>query len=145
MDQLNCQEQEKPITNNKRLRILVGILVPGAVLGGIVFLMFHRSPFPCWTYELLHIYCPGCGSGRAAYALVHLQFLEAFSYNPLFIIALPFLAYDLGVRYLRFVFGWRRLSPLNLNLPVTVAVMVVIILFGILRNIPVAPFTWLAP
>lgn len=35
--------------------------------------------------------CPGCGSQRAIHSLLHLQFKEAFLFNPLVIISIPFL------------------------------------------------------
>lgn len=35
--------------------------------------------------------CPGCGSQRAVHVLLHLEFKEAFLYNPMVIISIPFL------------------------------------------------------
>ena len=35
--------------------------------------------------------CPGCGSQRAVHALLHLEFKEAFLYNPMVVISIPFL------------------------------------------------------
>jgi magnesium-transporting ATPase (P-type) len=45
---------------------------------------FIRCPFKAiFGYD-----CPGCGSQRALYSLLHLRLLEAFTFNPLFVIAI---------------------------------------------------------
>lgn len=36
--------------------------------------------------------CPGCGSQRAIHELLHLHFGDAFRYNPLVILSIPYLA-----------------------------------------------------
>ncbi len=36
--------------------------------------------------------CPGCGTLRAAHALLHMRFAEAWSFSPAFIIGAPLLA-----------------------------------------------------
>lgn len=49
---------------------------------------FPKCPFLLLTGGLR---CPGCGSQRAIHSLLHLEFKEAFLYNPLVIISIPFL------------------------------------------------------
>ena len=50
--------------------------------------IFPKCPFLLLTGGLR---CPGCGSQRAIHSLLHLEFKEAFLYNPLVIISIPFL------------------------------------------------------
>jgi hypothetical protein len=125
-------------------RVLIGVLVPVAVIVGILTLYFYGSPFKCIFYLLTGLYCPGCGSGRAATELIHLNIGQALRYNVLFVlIGLPCIIYVCGA-YFRFVFG------LNITLPkispfISKTVTVVIVLFWILRNIDIYPFTMLAP
>ena len=38
---------------------------------------------PCFSYEAFHIYCPGCGSTRAVFALLHGDILLSLRQNVL--------------------------------------------------------------
>ena len=126
-------------------KILVGVGVPLLSITGAIFLYHVKIPIPCPLYRLFHIYCPGCGSGRAAVQILHLHFFKAFQFNPLFVIFLPFLLYYILHQYLSFVFGFKKLPLYHPGRKTTWAVALVIILFFILRNIPFFPFTLLAP
>jgi hypothetical protein len=98
----------------------------------------------CPTYVLLAIYCPGCGALRAAHELLHLDLAAALSYNALAVAAVPLALYWMvaagraGLRGERFAF-----PPMSGRLSYTVAF--VVLGFAFLRNIPVAPFTVIAP
>jgi uncharacterized membrane protein len=128
-----------------KVRVLTGVIVPVLVLAGILTLYFHGSPFKCVFYELTGLYCPGCGSGRAATALIHLKIRQALKYNILFVfLGLPCILYGVGA-YFRFVFGIKIPLPKYIPNSVTITVTIVIALFWILRNIGVYPFTLLAP
>jgi Protein of unknown function (DUF2752) len=103
---------------------------------------FHPK---CIFHELTGLYCPGCGSQRAASSLLHGNILQAIDYNILFVLALPFVLYS------AYIFSWNAFSrqkkqQLIFHSPVFVkTILIVVILFGILRNLPLAPFNWLAP
>ena len=124
------------------LRILVGLGVPAAGLALCVTLLrgWHSL---CLFYELTGLYCPGCGSGRAALALLHGRVGEAFGHNPLFMLLAPFLAYVLVREYLRFVFPGFGLKPTRLPAWAGPAALVLILAFWVLRNLPA--FAFLAP
>ena len=126
-------------------KALVGVCVPLLLLTGTFIFAVFRIPFVCPLYMLLHIYCPGCGSGRASYSIVHLRPVEAFRYNPLFVIALPFLSYYILAQYLRYVFGFTKLPMVHPGKKTMLVILVAVIAFFILRNIPFYPFTLLAP
>src|SRR5437016_14619473 len=73
-----------------------------AIAAGAVFLFFFNpsSPanqwFPKCPFLLLTGYqCPGCGSTRACYQLLHLHPIAAFMLNPLMVLTLPFIVYGL--------------------------------------------------
>ena len=51
---------------------------------------YHFYP-GCTFYKTTGLYCPGCGATRSLYSLLHADLAQAFAYNPLFILALPFL------------------------------------------------------
>ena len=129
-----------------RLRLLVGIGVP---LLGLLFLasvLWIKKTPPCLFYTATGLYCFGCGAGRCLLALLHFDLYAAFRFHPLLLLSLPFIAYYLLKVYLAFVFE-RDLLPFP---PIRhrafgIAVLVTVVAFGILRNIPVFPFTLLAP
>jgi hypothetical protein len=99
---------------------------------------------PCPLRYLTGWYCPGCGSLRALHALLHGDLQTAWAMNPLTIILLPFLSYGLASHILR-SFRGQGLSKVFIPAIWIRALALVIVVFGIARNIPVHPFDWLAP
>jgi hypothetical protein len=99
------------------------------------------GPLPvCPTKLLLGIDCPGCGSMRMIYSLLHGDLPAALHYNAVALVALPLLvlAWATWVRGRwrgRPVQSWQqwRWAP-------SVALVVTVIWF-VVRNIPVEPFT----
>ena len=98
----------------------------------------------CPLFVLTGIYCPGCGALRAGHALLHGHLDAAFGYNALFVVAAPFLAYALAAQGIHAITG-RRIPTYRLSGRESRVIMWVFILFMIFRNIPVYPFTLLAP
>jgi len=130
----------------RSLRLLIGIGVPIAALALVAVCLVLKKTPPCLFYELTGLYCPGCGTGRALLALLHGRLYAAFRYQPLMIICLPLLVYYIAKLYLAFVFGKDILPfPAVRNKWLAVTVTVVIVAYWILRNIPVIPFSYLAP
>jgi len=127
-------------------RISFGILVPAAFAFGAFYLRKYGNPFPCVFYEILKINCPGCGTGRAYRHLLNFQFLDAMDDNILAVICLPFLAYYLMKTYISVVIYGGRLKVFG-RMPIKWynAIMFAIILFWVLRNIPIYPFCLLSP
>lgn len=123
-------------------------IVAGLAVGAVIVLRnvnpyAANSPLPgCPLYALTGLYCPGCGSTRCLYSLVHLDWHGAMAMNPLLVIALPFLLLMLlhgaGVRI-------RVLDPLLRVLASPVFWLVLLVGYALLRNLPWAPFSWLAP
>lgn len=100
----------------------------------------------CVFYDELGLLCPGCGGQRAFYNLLHGNFLEALHFNVLIVLLLPVLGFCyilLGQIYLVGDKRWQRF--LNLKPWYAYFILIVLFLFFILRNIPVFPFTLLAP
>ena len=99
----------------------------------------------CVFHKLTGLHCAGCGMTRAAYATLHGRLGEAFRLNPVGMVLLPLAS--LGV--LIEVLGWVRGRPLPFRMTVgkhgAWALGMTIIAFWALRNIPVWPFTLLAP
>lgn len=130
---------------SRGLRIAVGIAVPLLIIGGALFLYFFRVGPPCIFHLITGIYCVGCGAGRASVALLHGDILSALDYNLIFVVLLPFLAYYIAKIYIHYVFGRDPLPFFPVRMWWIIGVALAILLFWILRNIPVFPFTYLAP
>ena len=87
--------------------------------------------------------CPGCGGLRAVNDLTHLDLAAAASSNLALVVALPFVVLGLAVWALD---RWRghppRLSA-QASQRLAVAVVVLLTVFAVLRNLPAG--AWLAP
>jgi hypothetical protein len=125
------------------------ILVLGITIVALIFLyVFDPSTSliypPCPFHALTGYYCPGCGSLRALHQLLHGHLLKAFDLNPLMVLLLPFLGYSL----LSYIFeGIIKKTPPKVFIPAIYiwVLLGVILLFCILRNLTIYPFTLLAP
>ena len=124
-------------------RIVIGAGLPAIILLALYYVVYVKNGLQCMFYEATGLYCPGCGSGRAVYALTQGRIREAFSYN---ILLLPLGLPSAGIvlwEYVRLVFPGLGLKPVQLSEPVVTGCAAVIIGFWILRNIPA--FSFLAP
>src|ERR1051325_5565383 len=82
----------------RQLAITVSVWFGLVALGGFLFLFNPASPsnqfFPKCPFRFITgLQCPGCGSTRAFYQLLHFHPVAAFKLNLLFILTLPFLVY----------------------------------------------------
>lgn len=89
----------------------------------------------CWFYRWTGWRCPGCGTQRAFYQLMHLHIGQAFRLNPLLFVAVPYLCIAGWLEY----FGGRRNHPtlycrLFGSRGLTV-VLAVILCYWVVRNI----------
>ena len=134
--------------NSRKMRAALVLCAGAAALCGAVYLYFHDPysyPLPCLFYLATGFYCPGCGSGRACYSILHLRFADAFCYNPLMTILLPLIGLYIAARAVDWVITGGDHIDRKLSVNVLVGILVVVLVYGILRNIPVFPFTLLAP
>ena len=127
-------------------------LVAGVCLGlvcmSVWFIMVFAPPgpgsimVPCVFRTLTHLHCPGCGITRCLHALAHGDIMRAWAMNPLAMLALGALIVEVSDRALGQPRAWRRMRRVMHNASVWAVVVVV---FFIARNLPWAPFSWLAP
>ena len=111
---------------------LAGIgLVAGYFLVGHYFNFYLKCPI----YELTHLYCPGCGITRMIISLVKGNFYQAFRYNPLLFILIPFVVwYFLDV----IIASKRKKNPFleRFEPNIWYILIGIFMVYGILRNIP---------
>lgn len=129
-------------------RILnIGLLV---VLIGLAVLFFVLDPtkhniFPrCLFNSITGYYCPGCGSQRAIHSLLHFDIAGVVSYNFLFIPAFLLIIYHYLHPFLNRFFGW-KLPNIFYFKSTPWIIFGFVIAFWILRNLPIYPFSVLAP
>ncbi len=124
-------------------RVLLGLSLPVAIAMVCVYELCIGTGMKCWFYQYTGLYCPGCGSGRAVYALLHGQVFRAVRYNILlFALGVPCVLVVLH-EYLRLVFPRLRLKPAAFSRPVQLLCLALVFGFWILRNLPW--FSFLAP
>ena len=96
--------------------------------------------FPACPFRTLTGFtCPGCGSTRGLHRLLHGDVIGAFEFNPLMVVALPFLLYAL-VRYTNAALRGRPVERHLLNVKYIWALLFVIVGFWVYRNTPWYPF-----
>ncbi len=123
-------------------RIIRIILFP-LVLFVFYVLFIHHIAIRCPFYEITKLYCPGCGLSRCLVSLLHLDFYQAFRYNPLLFILLPFFVPYTFYLYIIYVFEMEDQITKKVPNQFWNILLFFVILFGILRNIPL--FSFLAP
>jgi Protein of unknown function (DUF2752) len=101
----------------------------------------------CLFHQFTGLHCPGCGSLRAMHQLLHGHLAAALAMNPLAVCTLPLLIAAGLWNFLPMRFRPARSLPHRRLLPFhwMWLVVIVVIAFGILRNVPAYPFTLLAP
>ncbi len=100
---------------------------------------------PCLLHHYTGLNCPGCGSTRCVYALLHFRLGEALQKNALAVVALPFLVVSSTRQWWRWLGGTPKPVPVPQRPWLALSIAIGVILFGILRNLPWEPFTLLAP
>lgn len=127
--------------------INIGLLV---AFTGLAILFFVLNPaehqiFPrCVFNALTGYYCPGCGSQRAIHSLLHLDLAGVVSYNILFIPAFLLLSYHYSFRVINNIFN-SKLPNIFYFKSTPWIIFGVVVVFFILRNLPIYPFSVLAP
>ncbi|PQA58981.1 DUF2752 domain-containing protein [Siphonobacter curvatus] len=124
-----------------------------AIAIAVAFLYYEFNPVehaffpPCLFRQYTGLHCPGCGAQRALHQLLHGNIREAFRYNALLLLMIPYvsLGFVLSVRTHFRGTGYETMPQAYSNPRIIIGILIVICLFWIFRNIPVEPFSWLAP
>ena len=122
--------------------LLVGALAVGAC--AVIWVGDPTTPggfLPvCPTKALLGIDCPGCGTLRMIYSLLHGDFLAAVRFNALALVALGFLI----IAFLVWTYGQvvgRKIAGWQHHRWAAMATMVAVTVWFVVRNLPFEPFT----
>lgn len=88
----------------------------------------------CPIFEITGFYCPGCGITRMLRSLLKLDLYQAFRYNPLIFIMLPFII----ILFINNLYSEYKNKKSWINkIPqyIWYIIIVILIIYGILRNI----------
>src|SRR5215203_2998388 len=115
-----------------------------ALMGGSAYLFWFEPGktgfFPICLFRFFTGFtCPGCGSTRAMHQILHGHFLTAFTLNPLFLLAIPFLLFAF-LRYSLIVLRGGIPQRNALPAPYIYAMFFIVVSFWIFRNTPFYPF-----
>jgi hypothetical protein len=132
---------------SKRTVIAIGL---GTASLLVIAVLFRFDPsdstiYPvCLFHKFTGLNCPGCGSLRALHHLTHGEFAAALHCNPLLVVALPVLVLAL----IRMQIGQpdSRFDTSIFARPAFLwAICAIVIVFGVLRNVPAPAFAWMSP
>ncbi|RLZ11875.1 DUF2752 domain-containing protein [Faecalibacter macacae] len=145
---LNYVMETTKINRNIIIKLCSILLLGGA----FIYYFYQNNPsdngtsfLRCPSNLLFKINCPGCGTQRAIHHLLHLEIAEAFRFNALFVLFSPLILVVFLLLIYNFIFNKSVKIPLLSNKYFLITLLVIIVLFGVLRNIPVEPFTILSP
>ena len=102
--------------------------------------LFPKCPF----YWLTGLYCPGCGSQRAIFHILQGDILTGFQYNILLVLLALILVYQM-IYYVLNTILKKKIRNWLYAPQLTNTILVTVILFWILRNVSLYPFSLLAP
>jgi hypothetical protein len=119
-------------------RHLPTVLGSGALLAGVLCYIGLVDPhkpdsfFPLCPFKLLTgLNCPGCGALRMIHDVLHGDLAAAITDNVLLLVGIPLLA------------GWvllrRRAGKPPMTLPATAAVVITLVAWTVVRNLPGFP------
>lgn len=130
----------------ERLLAATGVIAAAAAAGAVWYFDPKAAGFfpVCPLYSLTGYACPGCGLTRGFHALFRGDLLTALDYNALIPVIAAFLGYLFLSVFLVAIRG-RGLSIGRSSGAVLWSVLATLLLFGVLRNLPFYPFTYLYP
>jgi hypothetical protein len=91
---------------------------------------------PCPLKALTGLDCPLCGATRATHALLHGHLAQALDLNALYVLALPVV----GLLVLLWLLRGRVPKALT-NAATMWSLLAVAVVFAVLRNLPIEPFS----
>lgn len=111
----------------------------------IAFVIFYLCGFNwyCPSKLFFDFDCAGCGVTRMCLSILNGQFYQAFRFNPLMFILLPFAFIFAIYSAVVYVLGKPNKVLRKTSIWVYIILLIVLVAFSIMRNIPL--FSFLAP
>lgn len=124
----------------------IGLLLVGLILAVLYYFINPSINFfpKCPLYSTTGILCPGCGSQRALHDFLHLDFSGVIGHNVLFLFGIFVLLYHFIILGMNTFFS-KNYSNLLYHKTTPIIILIIVVAYWILRNIPVYPFNLLVP
>ncbi|HQX55291.1 MAG TPA: DUF2752 domain-containing protein [Pyrinomonadaceae bacterium] len=129
-------------------RILAGAGASAIAVGSALVAYFDPTKISvlpiCPLFSVTGIACPGCGLTRGFHALFHGDIISAIDFNllvPVWAVIFAYVVLSLSLLSIR----GRGLRMWVTDPKFLWGFLIVLVIFGILRNIPVYPLTFLFP
>lgn len=123
----------------KNLCLKTGGLVTAGLFYAFICNLAGRPLIPCMFHTVTGLYCPGCGVSRMCLSLLRLDFLSAFKANAVLMLLLPpgfIIGLQMAARYIK----TGRITPTRLQSCILTAMTAILLIFGVLRNMPAFAF-----
>ncbi len=130
----------------ERLIAAAGVAISGVASGAVAYFdpaQVHFFPV-CPLYQMTGFACPGCGLTRGFHALFHGDVVTALDFNALIPVWVAVFAY-VWISMLLLAVRGRGLPMWPTNSTFLWGFLIVLLAFGVLRNIPAYPFSVLFP
>lgn len=130
----------------ERFLAALGVTASTAAVGAVWYFDPSKVSFlpVCPLYSMTGFACPGCGATRGFHALLHGDVITALDYNAM----IPLFAVFMGVLFLSMVLVVVRGRGFSKTAYLPKALwgfLVVMLIFGVIRNFPMYPFNVLYP
>ncbi|MBQ9833761.1 MAG: DUF2752 domain-containing protein [Bacilli bacterium] len=125
---------------NNTFKIILYVII--FLVGSYTYYFLYENfsfSIDCLFHKITGYYCPGCGITRMIFSIIKLEFYQAFRYNPLVFIMLIFFVFCQVIN----IILKRNYKKITFKKEYALLLLVVVILFGIMRNIPL--FDYLKP
>ncbi len=120
-----------------KLSIMLAIFL----IAGIIYFIITQFgiAIPCIFRRITGFLCPGCGISRMCISIIKLDFYSAFRYNQACFLIMPLLLSIFARRFYCYVRYGEAVNEKWMTV-VSIIILVILIAFGILRNIPYFDF-----
>ena len=98
----------------------------------------------CVFHSVTGLFCPGCGSVRSIRSLLELDFRQAWAFNPLLVVLVPYLGFWMLQHLVRGLFG-RDLTLARVPAWCGGVLLLLVVFFFLARNLPLAACDSLRP
>lgn len=127
---------------NKRLITSLFVILCLILVFCVYYFVFLKYDFciPCIFHEITNLYCPGCGITRMLFSLIKLDFYQAFRYNVLLFISLPFSIYVFADMFIKFLMYKNDYFYKKINNKIWFFLLIIVLIYGVMRNISMFDF-----
>lgn len=126
----------------KRIFKSVFFFLSGLLFLIVYYIIYKKTGYgiPCVIHEVTGFYCPGCGITRMIFALFTGHIKEAFMYNQLLFIMLPFLIFYFA--YELYLYITAKEDKILIRIPkyVYIILLVIVLAWGVIRNLSFFPY-----